>query len=188
MPKRKETTITSRKGVNYLRTIVENTGSIFNEIHQENDVGIDAIVELFVDEKPINKLVAFQVKSGSSFYDKKNDLCLLPVENHFDYWINYSIPVYGLVYVPALGQGYWVNIKQHLTVHGKVNVIKFQPKTINTLSEEYFQNVFSPLVSKELPKITFDEALSLLHSKHQDEVAIGLTTLFINYFVQKICR
>lgn len=178
MPRRKETTITSRKGVNYLRTIVENTGSIFNEIHQENDVGIDAIVELFVDEKPINKLVAFQVKSGSSFYDKKNDLCLLPVENHFDYWMNYSIPLYGLVYVPALSQGYWVNIKEHLTVHGKVNVIKFQPKTINTLSEEYFQNVFSPLVSKELPKISFDEALSLLHSKHQDEVAIGLTTLF----------
>lgn len=181
MPKRKDKIITSRKGINYLRTIVEDTGSIFNEIHQENDVGIDAIVELFADEKPINKLVAFQVKSGASFYDKKNDLCLIPVEDHYDYWINYSIPVYGFVYIPALKQGFWINIKGYLKANGKVSVIKFPPKTINALSEEYFKKVFSPLVSNELPNITFDEATKLLNSNHDDEVSIGLTTLFKKY-------
>ena len=88
MAKRKQNIITSRAGVNFLRNVVENTGSIFNEIHQENDVGIDAIVEFFSDEQPVNKLVAFQVKSGASYYDIKNEECKIPVEDHYDYWIN----------------------------------------------------------------------------------------------------
>jgi hypothetical protein len=178
MPKRKEKIVTSRKGINYLRTIVEDTGSIFNEIHQENDVGIDVIVELFDEEKPINKLVAFQVKSGTSFYDKKNDMCLIPVDDHYDYWIKYSIPVYGFVFIPPIKLGYWINIKEYFKRNEKVNVIKFQPNTLNTLSEEYFVKVFFPMVSNELPNITFDLAFKLLYSSHYDEVAIGLTVLF----------
>lgn len=167
--------------MNYLRNIIEDTGSIFNEIHGENDVGIDAIVELFSNEQPTNKLVAFQVKSGSSYYDKKKDLCLIPVEDHYDYWVNYPIPVYGLVYIPAIKIGYWVNIKNYFEANGKVSVIKYQPKTLNTFNEEYLVKVFSPIVSNELPKISFEEAANLLISEHFDESSIGLTILFKIY-------
>lgn len=180
MAKRKQNIITSRAGVNFLRNVVENTGSIFNEIHQENDVGIDAIVEFFSDEQPVNKLVAFQVKSGASYYDIKNEECKIPVEDHYDYWINYSLPVYGLVYVPVLKQGYWIDIKRYLKQTGEISVIKFKPKTLNTLTEDFFISVFIPFAINKLPNFTFDDAYRLTFSTHKDEVLIGLAILFKN--------
>lgn len=71
MPKLKKTSITAKKGINFLKGIVEDNGSIFHKIEQENDFGIDCIIEFFKDEEPINISIAFQIKSGSSYINKK---------------------------------------------------------------------------------------------------------------------
>lgn len=60
-----------QKGINFLKGIVEDNGSIFHKIEQENDFGIDCIIEFFKDEEPINISIAFQIKSGSSYINKK---------------------------------------------------------------------------------------------------------------------
>lgn len=39
MPKYSNSSITAKIGINYVRTIVEESGSLFHKIEQENDLG-----------------------------------------------------------------------------------------------------------------------------------------------------
>ena len=89
----KKSSVTSKIGINYVRTIVEDCGSLFHKIEHESDLGIDAIIELIRDEKPLNHQVAVQIKSGSSYYNRSKKEFFIPIENHRDYWLNYPLPV-----------------------------------------------------------------------------------------------
>ena len=58
----------ARIGVHGVATLVlRNLGWIFREQH-ESDNGIDAIVESAVDGRPTGRLIALQIKSGSSYF------------------------------------------------------------------------------------------------------------------------
>lgn len=181
MPKRKQTSATGRKGVNFTRDIVESHNSVFTEIPQDNDLGIDALIELIIEEEPIDCMVAVQIKSGASYFDSKKEECKIPVDGHFNYWSNYPLPVYGIVYIPEKKEAYWVDIKDYLKNSGNVSVIRFKPKTINKLTDENFDKIFIPLVRNKLPDFTFYECTSLFNSTHNDEFFIGLTCLFKKY-------
>ena len=104
----------SKEGINFVRIIVERSNSIFNEVHNESDIGIDAHVEFIKDESPTNRMIALQIKSGKSYYNRKKNQCIIPVGKHFDYWVNYPLPVYGIVYLVSQKCGYWVNVKKYL--------------------------------------------------------------------------
>ena len=54
MVKYKQTNITAKRGVNFVRSPVEQEGCLFHKIEQENDLGIDALIELIKDEHPLN--------------------------------------------------------------------------------------------------------------------------------------
>jgi hypothetical protein len=54
MPKYLKTNSTAKAGINYVRTIVEAHNCIFQKIDQENDVGIDALIELVKDERHLH--------------------------------------------------------------------------------------------------------------------------------------
>jgi hypothetical protein len=69
MPKRRRTSAIERDGVNYVRTIIENANSIFNEIHRENDYGNDGFIELVDGERVTGKLLLVQIKSGKTYND-----------------------------------------------------------------------------------------------------------------------
>lgn len=115
----------SKEGVNFVRSIIEKEGSIFHEVHDENDVGIDAFVEFVIDEQPANKMIAIQIKAGNSYYSEKKNQCVIPVGRHFDYWANHNLSVYGIVYVPSLIEAYYVNVKSYFDdEYNKLGVIK----------------------------------------------------------------
>jgi hypothetical protein len=97
MPKYKETNVTSKIGVNFVKGIVEEAGSLFHKIEQENDLGIDGIIEFIKDETPTNKSIALQIKSGKSYFNLQNTESLIPVDDHYEYWKNYPLPVLVLV-------------------------------------------------------------------------------------------
>lgn len=181
MPTRTQKVTTSRKGVNYIRDVVETNNSIFTEIPQQDDLGIDAIVELLEGTQPANQSVAFQIKSGDSFFDTKTNECRIPVGNHYHYWKEHSLPVYGVVYVPLHQRGYWVNIKEHFEAHGTVSVIKYRVNRVNVFDNDHFQQIFLPLAIGKKPILPFDEALSLFQSDDFDESLIGLVVLFYDY-------
>ena len=185
MPKLKKTSITAKKGINFLKGIVEDNGSIFHKIEQENDFGIDCIIEFFKDEEPINISIAFQIKSGSSYINKKNRTANIPVENHYEYWSKYSLPVYGLVYNVEKKEAYWINIKEYLKLNPTHKNIAFSINRSNTLLEENYQDLFFPLMIGKTPKLTATDSISFFQSNYVDEHFIGMCSLFRNYINNK---
>ncbi len=171
---------TSKIGVNYVRTIIETNNCIFNEIHQENDVGIDAIMEIVNNEIATGKCIALQVKSGKSYFDTKKNECMIPIDNHYDYWTNYALPVFGIVYVPEQENSYWIDIKKILKTikKGDTNLIKFSISKLNIFNIENFNKIFVPYINKEIPILNFEESVDLFKSNNLDEKHIGITVLF----------
>ena len=102
MPTYKRSAITAKDGINFIRSAVEASGSLFIKIEQENDLGIDALIEFVENERPLNKQIAVQIKSGASYYTPESDECAFPVGSHREYWAQHPLPVFGLVYVPSL--------------------------------------------------------------------------------------
>jgi hypothetical protein len=178
MPKYIKSNVTAKDGVNYVRCIVEHKGCIFHKIEQENDLGIDALIELIRDEMPLHKQVAVQIKSGKSYYNEAKDECLIPIRSHRDYWLKHPLPVIGIVYVPAHGAAYWADIKAFLEREPNATVIRFQVAKINTFNESTFSSLFVSSVLNETPTIPHDEAVDFLQSKHANEVHLGILVLF----------
>ena len=178
MPKYKKTNVISKNGVHFVKGVVEEAGSLFHKIEQENDLGIDGIIEFIKDETPTSKSIAVQIKSGRSYFNLQNTESLIPVDDHYEYWKNYPLPVYGVVYLTELEKGFWVNIKEYLKKHGQCSVIRYSNNKINEFDLESFKKLFSPLILKEIPVLSFEEALSLFDSKHYDEVYLGMIVLF----------
>lgn len=184
MPKYKKSNITAKLGVNYAKSIIEESGCFFHKIEQENDLGIDGIIEFILDEKPTNKSIAIQIKSGLSYFNEVNKECLIPVKSHFEYWSNYPLPVFGLVYIHELKKGYWIDIKKYFEVNGKVSVIKYPANRTNEFDLLNFNRIFVPFNLNQVPVIPFEEALSFFESEHQDEFTLGMVVLFRKYVNQ----
>ncbi|MBN1226029.1 MAG: DUF4365 domain-containing protein [Deltaproteobacteria bacterium] len=104
MPKYSNSIVTSKSGVNFVKTVVESAGCIFHQIDQENDLGIDAIIELVKDGVPLNKQFAAQIKSGQLFYNGQSNQCLIPVGTHYgksmviyDQWAHMTMLLYQFI-------------------------------------------------------------------------------------------
>jgi hypothetical protein len=178
MPKYLKINSTSKAGINYVRTIVESHNCIFQKIDQENDVGIDALIELVKNERPTGNFIAAQIKSGKSYFDKNANLCKFPIGNHRDYWSNHSLPVYGIVFIPEFESAYWINIKDYLKQNPTVTVISFEPTLVNIINQNTFITQFIPHLTGELPNLDYEFAKQLFLSPNSDEMYLGLHTLF----------
>ena len=178
MPKHKITNSIAKAGVNYIRHTVEKANCIFQKIDQENDLGIDGLIEFIQDELPLNKQIAVQIKSGESYFNSKSQECRIPIEDHRSYWTDHPLPVYGIVFVPSLESAFWIDIKDYLRSNPENSVIKFVAIDGNKFDEDNFISIFMPKVMKQMPNISYDKALVFFHSKNQEEFFIGLTVLF----------
>lgn len=182
----KQTNITSKNGINYIRNIVEATGCLFHKIEQENDLGIDCIIEFTKNEKPVHKSIAVQIKSGKSYYDEKKNQCIIPVNSHFEYWTKYSLPVFGFIYIPQLEKAYFVNIKLHLQNNKNTNIIRFNCTRSNVIDLDSFKNIFIPSILNEIPIMDFKDAISFFCSDKLEESYLGAKVLFRRYKNNKI--
>ena len=79
MPRYPKSAVTAKRSINHVRTVVEDAGSLFIKIEQDNDLGIDALIELIQDGKPLNRQIAVQIKSGQSYYNTDAGDCLFPI-------------------------------------------------------------------------------------------------------------
>ena len=181
MPKLKQTSITAKKGVNFIRSIVEENGSVFHKIEQDNDFGIDCIIEFFIGENPANKSIGIQIKSGSSYINRTNNTAIIPVDDHYDYWVNYSLPVYGIVYNETNAESYWVDIKKYLAQNPDHKNIVYNISRSNTLNATNYRKLFLPIILGKKVGLSLEESISYFQSQNFDEHHIGMSSLFNNF-------
>ncbi|MHC4661122.1 MAG: DUF4365 domain-containing protein [Planctomycetota bacterium] len=181
MVKYRKSSITAKQGMNYVQAIVESAGSLFQRVDQENDLGIDAFIELTHDGQPQCKMVAVQVKSGQSYYNTQGEECLIPLGSHKEYWSNYPLPVIGIVYVPSRKEAYWTDIKSQLKLSESEKSIRFEASQANALNTNSFSTIFVPKLLGKMPDVSIEHALDLISSRKKDESYLGLIVLFNRY-------
>jgi hypothetical protein len=110
---------TERDGVNAAATAANRLGLIWRDLLQE-DVGIDATIELVLEGYPTGKLVAAQVKSGTSYMqnETQDSFCFRPKVDDFEYWQSVIIPVILVFYDPRNDALYWVDVKRDVADRG----------------------------------------------------------------------
>lgn len=184
--KYRKTNVTSKNGINYIRSVVEATSCLFHKIEQENDLGIDCIIEFTKDEKPMHKSIAAQIKSGNSYYDLENNQCKIPVDGHYEYWSKYPLPVFGFVFIPQLDKAYSVNIKKFLGNNKETKVIKFECNRANAIDLKSFAEIFIPDILGDIPTISLEKAISFFESLKPQESYLGAKVLFRRYKNQQV--
>lgn len=111
----KDTDQTNRLGIQAVGLMFERLGWIFRE-QATSDYGIDAQAEeRGSDGGGTGKLIALQIKSGTSWFVKRgNDYVYYGVDRHKDYWLNHSLPVFIIIHDPNTSLTLWQKVERHL--------------------------------------------------------------------------
>lgn len=178
MPTYKQSAVTAKEGINFVRSAVESSGCLFIKIEQENDLGIDALIEFVENEQSLNKQIAIQIKSGASYCSPESRECAFPIGGHREYWAQHPLPVFGLVYVPSLQCAHWVNVKRYLKAEANATSVRFAATEANRLDQKNFAELFMRAALGQAPLLTVEQALRLARSGKVDEMYLGLLVLF----------
>ncbi len=96
-PKINLNTLTGEKGTTVLKKIVETElGWLYRQNHQESDFGIDGYIDIITEIGQITgKSIAFQLKSGISYFKEENEIGIIFNGNrkHLNYYLNLDIPI-----------------------------------------------------------------------------------------------
>ena len=104
---------TARAGLYAVGSIVsEELRWIFREQPVE-DYGIDAHIEICEEGKPTGRLLAAQIKSGKSWFERRTEEGFVYTGSlrHLDYWTSYSVPVILILYHPEEKRAYWAPVE-----------------------------------------------------------------------------
>lgn len=102
---------TDRIGVNATEKIfLTEFDWIFRE-QETVDVGIDALIEQSENGDPKGKFIALQIKTGKShFHSSKEGLVYYMSNVHYNYWLNFDMPVLLIAHLPNNGKTFWQEI------------------------------------------------------------------------------
>ncbi len=108
----KHTSKTDRIGVHAVGEQFERAGYIFRE-QPISDYGIDAHIEIVEGEEVTGKLIALQIKTGSSWFKESTTqgFVFRGDNAHLKYWIEHSLPVLIILHNPKNKISYWQAIK-----------------------------------------------------------------------------
>lgn len=111
----KQSKITENSGILFVQSVINECKGIFNKVDGSNDVGIDGYVEFVQDESVTGLCIGVQIKSGVSNQTKNEDSAVIKSDRaHFEYWLNHSLPIAGIVYLPSETKAYWIDITEYL--------------------------------------------------------------------------
>lgn len=179
---------TAKIGINFIKRIVKSSGCIFHEIHQENDIGLDAIVEIKNEGKATGKLIAIQVKSGNSFFDSKNQKCKMSVNQHYEYWRNHNLKILGIIYVPDLFSAFMIDIKKELDLNSELETIKIP---ISDQTEFCLQKFKGEIIPNKLNEVSYDELFLKFTDEHHNKsirLLVNLSRLPLKKAISNILR
>jgi hypothetical protein len=96
-------------GVERVRSMLVSDLGWYPREPVDPDYGIDLYVETAVHGVPEGKLLALQVKSGSSYFRERTETHVKyrPTPRHVSYWLRHSLPVVVVLYDPNDDVAYW---------------------------------------------------------------------------------
>lgn len=132
-----------RQGVYKCGLIFSELGFIFRE-QTIGDYGIDAIIEAREGNYLSGRLIAVQIKSGESYFSeaKNNYIVFRGDGKHYNYWMDYSLPVIIVLYSPSSEECIWESFNKQTAIRCKSGwkiMIPRQQTLIN--SREKLQNL-----------------------------------------------
>ncbi len=132
--------IIDRLGVSKLEYFFSQHGWLFRE-QVSHDYGIDAQVEIVINDKPTGDLIAIQVKSGKSYFSESTDKAFIyrTDNSHIQYWTKHCLPVIIVLYDPDQDILYWENVSENFTTKTrkgwKISIPKTKKLTHKSLIE-----------------------------------------------------
>ena len=98
----------AREGVTQTQSVVQQLGWIFRE-QTVDDYGVDAHVEIVDVGVVTGRLLALQIKSGTSFFREgaPGGWWFRPESRHVNYWLAHSLPVVVVLHRPEDGLCFW---------------------------------------------------------------------------------
>jgi hypothetical protein len=111
------TDLMARLGVEAVRTLTVEMGCYPRE-PTDPDYGIDVLVETALDGVPEGRMLALQVKSGSSHFERRTNthVTYKCSDRHVKYWLGHSLPVSVVLYDPSEKVAYWQTVSQDTVV------------------------------------------------------------------------
>lgn len=177
-----------KRGINLIQTMVDDNDCFFHEIKQENDVGIDGIIELSDKGVLTGVNVAVQIKTGDSYINYLNEKCTIPIGKHKNYWKGHALPVYGLVCDLKNNCFYYIDIKNFITVHekeidnGDIKSISFNIALHNTITLKNFTDLFIKHFFGIVPLLSFERAKQFVDSNFLADICLGLDVLWVHHY------
>ncbi|MCR6637436.1 MAG: DUF4365 domain-containing protein [Sporocytophaga sp.] len=176
------------KGVNFVSTIVNDSGCIFDKRDGSTDVGIDGYIEFVENQRPTGLTIGVQIKSGdSNLSADSSKIYFKSDQSHFAYWNSCVLDIVGIVYIPSENQAYWINIKAYLEANPAI--IKRGPFQIpidksNIFSVKTFRDfhnhftTYTFLKNKVDEEVHFGKTLKLFASDNRWQRFEGIKSLF----------
>ncbi|MCG6146599.1 DUF4365 domain-containing protein [Leptospira bandrabouensis] len=141
-PKRPHSHKQGSSGYTYFsHFVVNDLGWICHSIPQENDYGIDALVEIVTDEFVKGQWIAIQIKHGNSYFKNFHDggYKYYGKNQHLNYYLNLNIPVLLIILdndfnkkfwtkfeidkTSKASNGWWIEIPEHQKLNKDVSSI-----------------------------------------------------------------
>lgn len=123
LPKVLDTYPTERLGISAVQAYAARRKQIWRET-DTGDVGIDGHFEFVSPEGyATGRLVAVQVKSGSSYFKHQidNGWKFYPGAAHRNYWEGFALPVLIVLHDPEANKTYWADARQAFRTPGAVD-------------------------------------------------------------------
>lgn len=128
-------------GVNYVEKIVNLNDDIMIRIPQENDRGLDIVIEFKNRNKEFYTFSA-QVKSGISYFNTKQDgISIASDFQHFKYWLNHNLYIILFVYNPDTDQCYWLDLSKYVNDLQDTKNFRIKSKEIKLLDSSSYQDM-----------------------------------------------
>jgi hypothetical protein len=189
---------TERLGLAALEYFFAQHGWLFRE-QPTQDYGIDAHAEIVAEERPTGKLLAFQIKSGASFFKETSgeNYVFRTDDSHISYWVAHSMPVVLALYDPDTKEACFQHISR-TTVEStgkgwkvlvpKINMLESPEGTLRWLAsltqpEPYIRRLnrlrvdrrwMNRLADGEEVRIEFDDWVNKSLPRYQITISSGM--------------
>ena len=103
--------IKGRLGMNFVERVALDANCKPIPVPEDLDTGIDGFLE-FGARDDVSRLIAFQVKRGTSYFDDLGPKCRVHAR-HLSYWRHYEVPVFLIVVRDDESEAFWMDVREY---------------------------------------------------------------------------